>query len=325
MPRLDRVLKSTIRMVALLACCGQVPQANAQSSVAWAGSNTPGEVLNLTERIDGESREGSMAQPSDRRVPSTVRIPMLQLAAYASPSEETASLATPEVVAWLGKLIRQNLPPTYEDDRKWGNQQEVWDGIELRREGLRIETKRKKKMVNSGTWTRYAISFVDPDNNLHIQFQRLETLPDGRIAFAITVDCALDIFGRLSQWVRDVQVISISANADAACRLTLAGTVQMQMNPLKLPPDISIDPNVDTAHVELTYYRVRRVSQIGGDFAKLLGNSLRGVIDEKLEEMNGKLVHQINDQLAKHSDQLEFSPQEWLRSKIPTPVPPLRD
>ncbi|MCR9291660.1 MAG: hypothetical protein NXI32_03005 [bacterium] len=239
--------------------------------------------------------------------------------AFPLASEADASLATPEVLAWLEELIRRNLPESYEDDRKWNQQKEVWDGIDWRREGWKLETKRRKKLVNAGTWTRYSISFVEPDKNLFIEFHQLETLGDGRIAFGISVDCALDVFGRLSRWVRDVQVVSISANADAACRLTLEGTVQFQVNPLVLPPDISMRPTVERAHIELTHYRVRRVSQVGGDFAKVLGEGLKRVVDEKLEDLNSKLADKINAQLEKHSEKLSFSAQSWLRSKLITP------
>ena len=264
--------------------------------------------------IDPDEASLTVDDPSLRTIPA-------RLATFANDSSDslTGSIATPELVTWLERMIRNNLPPTYEDDRKWDQQKEVWDGIEWRREGMKLETKRKKKMVNAGTWTRYSIAFVEPDKRLFIQFDRLETLPDGRIAFGVTVDCTLDVFGRLSQWVRDVQIISISANADAACRLTLEGTVQFKLNPLKFPPDVAIKPHVDRAHVELTYYRVRRVSQVGGDWAKVLGKGLRGVVDEKIEDMNGTLADKINKQLDKHEGKLSFSTQDWLKSKLPLP------
>ncbi len=225
-------------------------------------------------------------------------------------------LASPALLGWLEHLIRDNLPPTYEDDRKWGKQKEVWDGIRLRREGFKIETKRRKKMVNSGTWTRYRIALVEPEKNLKIKFTRLETLSDGKIAFAVTVDASLDVFGRLSQWARDVQLISLSANADAACRLTLEGQVAIQLNPLKLPPDVSLVPKIGKANVQLTYYRVRRISQLGGDFAKELGAGLKRVVDEKVKDLNGKLVDKINKQLDKHQDKLSFSAQDWLQKSF---------
>lgn len=237
----------------------------------------------------------------------------------AAPGAAPANIATPQLVAWLTEMVHANLLPTYEDDRKWGQQKEVWDGVELRREGLRLETKRKKKLVNAGTWTRYSIKIIEPEKNLHVEFNRLEVLPDSSIAFAVTVDCPLDVFGRLSQWARDVQLISISANADATCRLTLDGIVQIQLNMLRIPPDVVIKPRVDHAHVELTHYRVRRISQVGGDWAKVLGNSLRGVVDEKLADMNSKLVDKINQQINKQSQRLSFSTQDWLRSKLPLP------
>ena len=253
--------------------------------------------------------------------PPSATIPT-RLVAHASLSPvgpAANSIATPQLVGWLTEMVRDNLPPTYIDDRKWGQQKEVWDGVKVWREGMRIETKRKTKLVNSGTWTRYAISTVEPEQNLHVEFERLEVLPDSRIAFRIIVDCPVHVFGRLSQWARDVQLISISANADAACRLTLEGTVQIQLNVLKMPPDVIIQPHIDRAHIELTYYRVRRISHVGGDVAKLLGNGLRGVVDEKLDDMNAKLADKINKQIDRNRNRLAFSTQDWLRSKLPLP------
>ncbi|MEM7477780.1 MAG: hypothetical protein AAF483_22560, partial [Planctomycetota bacterium] len=255
----------------------------------------------------------SELEPASNKVPSS-------LAAWKAPPKKQIDFATPEVLSWLEKLIRNNLPPDYEDDRKWGKQKEVWDGLEWRREGLKLETKRRKKMVNAGTWTRYRVAFVKPEETLKIRFDKLDSLEDGRVAFAIVVECSLDVFGRLSQWVRDVQLMSISANADAACRLTLEGTVAFKINPLVLPPDFSLKPHITNAHVDLTYYRVRRISQVGGDFAKVLGKGLRGVVDEKIEDLNGKLVDKINKQLVKHEDKLSFSAQDWLNSKLPIPA-----
>ncbi len=266
-----------------------------------------------------ETMPGTMSGTIPGSMPDhTAKIPT-RLAATPGGALDANSIATPQLVQWLTEMVRDNLPPTYDDDRKWGQQKEVWDGVKVWREGMRIETKRKTKLVNAGTWTRYSISIVEPEKNLHVEFNRLETLPDSRIAFAVTVECPLDVFGRLSQWARDVQIVSISANADASCRLTLDGTVQFQMNLLKLPPDIAIRPHVDHAQVELTHYRVRRISQVGGDFAKVLGGSLRGVVDEKLEDMNAKLVDKINKQIDKNSTRLSFSTQDWLRSKLPLP------
>ncbi len=299
---------------------------------SWLTAASIGSAGLLPLTVVGQDLQQATPAISGLAQPTLLWDPFSPLPAQTLPTElrpvlptpqdlpETGSIATPQLVAWLTAMIHDNLPPTYEDDRKWGQQKEVWDGVKFWREDGRLETKRRTKLVNAGTWTRYSIAIVEPEKNLHVTFDRLETLPDSRVAFAVSVECPLDVFGRLSQWARDVQVISISANADAACRLTLAGTVTFQMNMLKLPPDIAIKPHVDHAHIELTHYRVRRISQVGGDFAKVLGGSLRGVVDEKLEDMNAKLVDKINKQLDKHSDRMSFSTQDWLRSKLPLPA-----
>lgn len=229
------------------------------------------------------------------------------------------SIATPELVGWLTKLIRDNLPPTYEDDKKWGKTKKVWNGVRLRREGFRLETESRIRTVNTGTWTRYRIKMVEPEQRVQVRFDRLEPLEEGRIRFRVSVECALDIFGRLSQWVRDVQVISLSANADATCRMTVDGTVGVKMNVFQFPPDVSIDPKVDFARVDLVDYRVRRISQVGGDVAKVLGKGLRSSIDRKLEDFNSKLVDKINKQLDKQREKLRFSSQDWLKNKLPLP------
>lgn len=229
------------------------------------------------------------------------------------------NLASPNVVAWLKQLVRENLPESYEDIRKWDKQKEVWDGLDVSLDGLRVKTKRKRKLVNHGTWTRYRLEMVDPAKHLEIQFHKLQVAPDGRVVFDVSVEMLLDVFGRLSQWIRDVQIISVSANADAVCKMTVQGSVEFQMNPLRFPPDIRIKPHVDAARVDVSYFRVRRISQIGGQFAEQLGNGLRSALEHKLEDSNEKLPAKINQQLDKHSDRMLFSAQDWLQSKLPLP------
>ncbi len=239
--------------------------------------------------------------------------------ATAGASDSDSNLASPQIVGWLKQIIRDNLPETYEDRRKWDLQKEVWDGVDFHREGMKVKTKRKHKLVNHGTWTRYKLDMVDPDQNLKIQFRKLEATADNKVHFDVSVEMWLDIFGRLSQWVRDVQMISLSANADAVCQLNITGTVAFQLNPLKFPPDIRIQPHVDTASVEISQFKVRRISQLGGPLAEQLGNGLRAALENKLEESNERLAEKMNKQIAKHADRMQFSTQDWLQSKLPLP------
>ena len=109
----------------------------------------------------------------------------------------------------------RNLPPSFEDNRKWGKEQEVFDGIKFRREGWKLETKRKTKTVKQGTWSRYYIEFVDPAKYLQVKIQRIDFPKTGPIRVETQVIAPLKLFGRVSQWRRDIQLISLSTNAEA--------------------------------------------------------------------------------------------------------------
>ncbi len=313
----------------LVACCLIVGPALAQTQgVPTAAERRPPRGAHVPQAGDRKSADplpgGSGADQVPirirtlARVPPTDRRPQIPIrwTAFPDNSGTPVSVATPELVQWVRNIVRREIPAHYEDDRKWGAQKEVWDGLVWRREGWRLETKRRKKMVNAGTWTRYAVDLVDPDTNLEIRFEKLTAHPGGDIEFELILESPLDVWGRLSHWVRDVQVVSLSAAADAACRVRIAGNIRVQVNPLRLPPEISLHPRVDEAQVELTYYRVRRISQVGGDFAKYLGAGLRGFLNEKIDDLNDKLVDKINAQIDKRADRLTLSLQDWLQGKL---------
>lgn len=264
--------------------------------------------------IDVAKQQDWLPEVSGERLPS-----VLSQGLEVAPVRQ--DLASPNVIYWLSKMIRANLPPVYEDARKWGHQKEVWDGVDFELDGLRVKTHSKRKLVNDGTWTQYRLATVEPENRMSIQFHRLEVgAGDGKVHFDVSVELLLDVFGRLSQWVRDVQLISLSANADAVCRFTVKGTVDFKLNPLQFPPDITIKPRVDQARIDVVYFRVRRISQLGGPLAKHLGHGLKRMLDEKLEESNAKLADKINLQLEKKAERMAFSTQDWLQSKLPIPT-----
>ncbi len=236
------------------------------------------------------------------------------------------SLASASDEESLSRMIRwlvlKNLPPSYEDNRGWGKQKKVYDGFRFRNEGLKVETYRKYKTVKHGTWKRYHIELVDPQSNLQIHLRDLRNLSNDRFAFHLTLETPLKVFGRISQWQRDVQLISISTNASVAVQVDIDAECNVQMNPLVFPPDMQFLPTVTKATVRLTKMEVDRISQIRGDIAEELGKGLRGFVDEYLREYDDKLVVKINKQLDKQKDKLRVSTVDYLPKFIqPAPQP----
>ncbi len=221
-----------------------------------------------------------------------------------------------ELSTWVRWLVLRNLPPSFEDNRKWGREKEVVTGFHFRRDGWKIETKRKRKTVRHGTWSRYYIEFVDPTANLQVNIQKMEFPKSGPIRIATQVIAPLKLFGRVSEWRRDVQLISLSTNANATIELNVECDIHVVVNPLKIPPDVEFRPVVTNATVALQDFEVRNISQLHGPLAELLGRGIREVLDNRLEDYREKLVVKMNSEIAKQKGKLKLSLQDWMQTSV---------
>ncbi len=213
---------------------------------------------------------------------------------------------SPELHAWTRWLILNNLPPVYEDNKKWGKVKEVYDGFRFRREGLKVETYRKWKTVKQGTWSRYYIEFVDPENSLELLVDQIRPLDASKIGLRVALAVPLKIFGRVAQWQHDVQLISISTNADATVEMVIDAECEVIVNPLAFPPDVMFRPKATAAQIAIRKFEVHRISQLHGPLAEQLGKGLRNVLDDRLADMSDKLVEKINRQFIKQQDKLQI-------------------
>jgi hypothetical protein len=258
-------------------------------------------------------------EPGER--PKKIELVLPDKLADATPVENTLS---PELVGWIRWLVLQNIPESYEDNKQWGKQKAVFEKLDIDIRGFRIDSEKKYKYVNQGTWTRYFIELVDPAERLKFDISNLSQPRPGTMRYDVAIQADLHLFGRLSQWQRDIQLISISANADATAKLNATCEVDVVMNPLKVPPDIEFRPKVVAAHLELVNFRVHRISQIGGPLAKHLGNNLREILEDKLRDYDDKLVEKINKQIVKQQDKLHLSLQDWVSSRVGDWVTPTK-
>lgn len=297
---LEIALAFIVFNVATWILCGQS---------SWAQSELPRSSYSETDLFDTAER----VEPASSERPTTN-----QLKLPDSLNELTVEQTRPnaELSDWLRWLVLKNLPPTYEDNRKWGIQKSVYDGFRFRHEGIKLETERKYKNVKHGTWSRYFLEFDDPENRLKLQVRRFEPTRD-RMLIDIEIEAPLHAFGRMSQWQRDVQLISLSMNADATVRLRVETEVSIQMNPFVFPPTIQLEPVVRNATIELTQFEVHRISQLHGPLAEQLGKGIRELVDDRLADYSDKLVIKMNQELAKQQDKLKLS----LGQKLPGWLP----
>ncbi|MFO0942629.1 MAG: hypothetical protein U0930_17980 [Pirellulales bacterium] len=102
----------------------------------------------------------------------------------ATASPTSSSIGSPEMKAWLKK--NHSAKSAYRRMRtieSGTSRKEVFSGVHVKLDSGKLETHRNRKLVNAGTWTRYEITFVEPEKNLQVDFKRLDVINNDTIAF----------------------------------------------------------------------------------------------------------------------------------------------
>ena len=213
------------------------------------------------------------------------------------------------------------LPHEYDGKKDWEKTKKVWAGVRLRRDGLRISTKRRWRELRHGRQTRYRVSFPGgPDSRPPVDATvRSVTLSAESEAEkpSWVIDCELatplDFAARVERWNLGVQLYSVEISGHMKIRLSLRGRLSSYPDYSVLPPAIVIDPVVDSAELHLDEVNVDRVSKIGGEVAETWGEIAEKIVEEIfLEDINGKLHAKLNKAIDKKRDRLRFSAAEWV-------------
>ena len=232
---------------------------------------------------------------------------------------ETATL-TEEDVQGLSDLVRlialQNIPHDYRNEKEWGSTKEVWAGIDFKQDGLRLTTKRRKKTVNHGSWKRYEARLIDPDRELLLRIENVRAIPGRGANLDLIVDSHLAASGRWSEWRQGIQLFSFSADATARVRMRVACQIGIAFNFANSVPQLRLSPTVTDADLQLTDFRLHRISNFDGPVIHQLGHALQDVLQDELDDRRGKLVTRINSQIAKHQSVLQLSPGDLMNQGL---------
>jgi hypothetical protein len=216
----------------------------------------------------------------------------------------------------LRTLVLTTLPAEYENTKHWGGTKRVWDGLHVSLDGLRVKTKRRWKNAKHGTWKRYRAWLIDPDQEFEIQIKNMVATPAGNTAFDVVIDARIGVWGRLSEYVRDVQLLSISAEADARVRIQIRCEMSLRLDGSKFPPDVVLEPRVVGAQLTLIDFHLIRISDLHGPLVREFGEELHDILQNEIADRQAKLVARINRQLKKHEDDLRLSVSDLAASGL---------
>lgn len=286
----------------------RTPAAQGQSMETPPSSGGQGPLLRQPPKLLGPDGLAPSAniQPRDRP-------PLIVADAAVDAMATMPAPASAQLLQVIASLVRENIPEHYQNDKDWNRTKKKYAGIKLRRDGWRIDTKRRWKEVRHGRWRRYRIDLINPDERLEVRLSDFRWLAENRFHVRLTIVADMDLFARQARWNYDVQLYSIHVDAHARIQMQVDTTVGFHFDHSVLPPALVVAPVVERAQLELQRFEVDRISHIHGDLAKELGNAAEGLIRrEIIDRQSAKLAERMNHQIQRHSDDLRISVADWL-------------
>ena len=224
---------------------------------------------------------------------------------------------SPELNKILTEMILQHMPHQYVSDKKWGKQEKRWDGISFRRDHPRgrLETKRRYKLVNHGTWRKYTAELANPQQKFSVELKDVQRGEKGQTRFWVNFAADLSLNARQSKWVKGIQLYSFSAEGFAKVKLSVLCNLDIGLDFSNFPPDLVLQPVVQDAKIQVDEFRLNRVSKAGGEFAQQVARRARKELEEKIAEKERKLVKKLNKEIDENRDDLRISTADAVKLK----------
>jgi hypothetical protein len=222
----------------------------------------------------------------------------------------------------ITRIVLESVPHSFNDDKDWGKQIRQFKGIQLRREGWKVETKREWNDVNHGVWQRATGQLVEPERLFSVELSNVLPLDATTSQFDLSFRGPLVMELRQAHWVRGVQLHSVSADIKATVRLTLSCAVAADWRLATTAPSVAFRPQIKAADLQIEEFTVQRVSKLGGEFAQQVTKLGQSYLDRHIEEHEKKIVDKLNQQIARRSDKLVISLGDlrdlpWVRTLWP--------
>lgn len=231
------------------------------------------------------------------------------------PASTAWSGVSPEVVSQLSaRLIWEAIPREYERSKDWGRTKNITTGLRSSGNFFDFDIHRRKTEVNHGVWKKYRVTLIEPETNLLVRVDNLQTSEAGQVAFTLFVTAKLHGWARAKVYDRGIHIIALEAECDSTVRLWLDTEIALESVPTStFLPGLAVRPHVSAARLKLDDFRLTRVSDVSGPLVRELGDGLRHVIEDELK--GPKLAAKINRSIDKRRDRLEFTPDKLLGSQ----------
>jgi hypothetical protein len=232
------------------------------------------------------------------------------LPAEPPPTTDASPAVGESLSALAQRIVLDSLPKQFEDQRDWGHMKKVVNGLHFKEDGDRLKIEKHTKDVKDGIWKQYRIDVVDPEHQLQIRIADVRQTDAGHSAFQILLSAKLHGVASWEQWKDGIKLLNANVEADSRIEARLDCEMAIDWKPSGVLGQLSIEPKVIGARLELVDFDLKKVSKIEGRAAHELGERLQNTLAKKLHAEEPKLVEKLNKAIQKRQDRLRFSPDD---------------
>lgn len=260
--------------------------------------------------VAGIESRSAVAQPVPIK-PPTIDTPAASPAIPAAPTPLDGP-PLQDVPTWselARAILLTAIPDKYVDRKHWDITREIFDGVRVDQRGFNIRVAERKRKVNHGSWYMYTIRFPNPEKNLRLIIDQVQSPSPGKFTFAIHIAMKnILLHGQFEQWVLGVKGPNFDFESDVEVHMhaRVQLTIRTETLPDKLLPDLVLDPLVQSVRLDLVDVNTHRIGRVGGDIAEELGDSSRKLFEDLIHSQEGRVVKKANEAIQKKRDSLRL-------------------
>lgn len=211
----------------------------------------------------------------------------VRLAAFVACLASGAAARAEEKPAYadLARRIKEavvaKMPRQYEDLSGWGKTIPPPPAVRFPRLKRTLVRVGDRYEVPHGTWKRTRVWVHDPARDLFIEVRDAQKVGKNTSRLRVEATVALQGERERKEWVNGVQLLGVTARADAVVTVGLDVDVTVTLNTDRLPPELNVDAKVVDAKLALRDFNVRRVGPVLVE-APELNEELRAAIQERM-------------------------------------------
>ncbi|MEZ6133017.1 MAG: hypothetical protein R3C59_30465 [Planctomycetaceae bacterium] len=232
--------------------------------------------------------------------------PVLIIPPVDVPSTAEETPLADDVTQFIKGMALLLLPDTYRDDDDWGDTKRVQSGLNVRLDGLKLDTSRRWKDVYHGTWQRVDARLVNPAQHFQLAISVLPRTDPSSPRYRVRANMRLAATGCQQQWTLGVKLYSVSADVVADVAMDAVVEFRSQFVDDDASRRLRVLPHVETVSVVLRNMTLNRVSHAKGSAVREVGNLWESLVQRAVRRKSNHLSTKINAKIQKKPERFEL-------------------